>query len=131
MNYTAALATVDAKGDRNACVPIATSIVTDVPLEDVLKTFSLAGRRRRCATTGLVWLRANKLMGLRREPIPYQGKTVVTVERWLQRHHKGERLMVYMRGHVAAFDGHKIDDWSKGSRRRVTEVWRLVTEPTN
>jgi len=128
MNYTAARATVNAKGDRNACVPIATAIVADVSLEAVLRIFSVAGRQRGRATTEEIWRVAYKMLELKREPIPYQGKTVVTVERWLQRNHKGERLLVYMRGHVAAFDGHKIDDWSKGSRRVVKAVWRVAPE---
>jgi len=128
MNYTAARQQVGSRGDRNACVPIATAIVADIDLNKVLHVFRKAGRRKGCGVTRKIWSDAYLLLALKREPIPYQGKTVVTVERWLQRHHKGERLMVHMRGHVAAFDGHKIDDWSKGSRRRVKAVWRVVNE---
>jgi hypothetical protein len=126
MSYTTALAHICRSGDRNACVPIATSIVTGEPIEKVTAAFAQAGRKPCKGTSWSVWEAANELLGYGLMPVRYRGKTMVSVERWLQRNHPGKQFIVHCTGHAAAFDGQRIDDWSQGSRKRVKGVYKLV-----
>lgn len=53
-------------------------------------------------------------------------KTMITAERVLRLRYPGRKFLVRCRGHVSAFDGETLQDWTRGRRHRVTALIEVL-----
>ena len=91
--------------DRNNCTVIATAIVTGLPYPKVRDAFSAAGRRhgRGCKTS--VQQAAWAILGYRwiRTDHSERARTLITLQRYLERYDDTLPLLVYVSRHLTAF----------------------------
>ena len=120
--------TSKALGEKNVCVPLAVSIVTGEDFKVVLYAFEEAGRIKGRGTPWKVTQKAVESLGYKMVEGSFRwAKTARTAERELTRKCWGRPVLIDFNKHVAAWDGEKIDDWSRGRCLRTTgRVFKLV-----
>ena len=114
-------------GDENACAPIAVAIASGESFEDVMAAFELAGRKPKGTSHWGVILKAIDILGYKLAKNSIESKSVRTAERELRRYYPNEPLILDLPSHWAAWDGEIIDDWTRGSCKRVSgEIFKLI-----
>ena len=116
----------DEYNERNDCTVKACVILCGVTYEEAHAAMKAEGRRNRCRSPN--WhahIDAIKKLGFELIEEKFPGKTMVTLERDLKRYGGGRKYLIDVRGHVAAFDGKQIVDWTKGRRHRINGVYRV------
>ena len=124
----------DAFGERNDCTVVALTIACDVPYADAHATMKRCGRRNRCGAYPKQYKKAADKLGFTFVDITDRftsAKTLRTLEPKLRKRLPNQRAIVQVRGHVAAWDGEKIQDWSANSKRRICQIWAVVPEGEN
>lgn len=118
----------DEIGESNDCVVKAIAIACGVHYRDAHAACEAAGRvPGRGMYRGSYWPIFDKF-GYELVPAPYTARTMRTVERELQKKYRGVRAIVHVNGHVAAFDGARIQDWAANSKKRVTDVHLVIPQ---
>jgi len=122
----------DGKGHRNQCAPIAVSLVSGVPFDEVHELLVENGSRESKTSftrnTGAVEVLNTLGFKVQKIDIPKGIKTNITLEGRLPV--EGKFLVTY-RGHIAAVVGGKIEDWSVGRRIRVLEIYEVTKEDSH
>lgn len=115
-------------GEDNDCTVHALAIVTDVDYGTAHAELTKQGRQKGRGCNQFKWLPAvNELGYVWREVTGhFEGKTMNSLERELP---KGEKFLITIRGHIIAFDGNAILDYSKGRRYRIKQIWHVVPAP--
>lgn len=135
----------DYNHDTNMCGVIATSIVTERCYDDIYRDYKKLGRKDR---KGVKWDQmrdmlkrkgySTRLTHSRRQhwndPLDYDeapvllapknctGFTMKTIGRILDRN---KVYLVNCRGHIAAYKGGELQDWSVDTKRHVQLVWEV------
>ena len=107
-------------GDNNACAAIAISIVTGIPYNFVSEAFAEAGRKFRENAPNDVIMKAIDNMGLKLMMTSIDARNIRDAEKELQAKGRGFRIIVDSIDHWAAFDGEKIDDFTRDSDLETT-----------
>jgi hypothetical protein len=68
------------------------------------------------------WKEAARQLGFELVPVPHTAKTLISLERELDPAH---HYVVLVRGHLLAYAGGQIHDWSKGRRHIPKAVYRV------
>jgi len=118
-------------GERNDCTVKALAVALCAPYSVAHSTLAARGRITGRGCCEPVWGAAvQDLGGELRNVTQYVrnlgGRTVRSIERVLRQHFHGKRFLIGTRGHLLAFDGAEIVDWSRDGLRRVNRVY-LVT----
>lgn len=116
-----------AKGENKDCTVKALAVVCDIDYEMAHYALEEAGRKPRQGCRRSIQEQAVKSLNFTWEDVTsifYRegAKTMVTMERALRQRARGQKFLVYVDAHVAGFDGEKIIDWAKGTRRRIQQV---------
>ena len=116
-------------GDTNFCVPMALSLVSGKPFNDVNNILLTEGiRRKRSGVSRTAYMsRLETHFGITAVNVTSQvraagGKTIRTVARVLP---KG-RFLVGVRGHVVAVINGEVCDWTDNRMHRVLEVFEVI-----
>jgi hypothetical protein len=134
-------------GERNDCAVKALAVVSGQPYHIAHGQLRLAGRKPGRRTPESYTHEAARQLGLNLEvlhgwdyaspdkiihrALPQwhvlrrSGKTVATLERALRRHYPGQRFLIRTSGHILAFDGTEVQDWTKGRRHRVIAIIKV------
>ena len=152
MNYTEIKNSTAYKQDRNCCTVVASSIAFDIPFDQMLEVFKIAiGRRKNSGTVFGAWV--NKLaktynykleifyickdgkewswwkknkeitsLNNRIKKVTNSSLTVATAEKVLT---EGNYILG-CRGHVLALKNGIVEDWSRGSKRRIETIYKLT-----
>lgn len=113
------------KLERGDCTVKAVAVVCGVLYDVAHKAMAEAGRPLRGRSDWEMPHNAIRSLGFELVEEKFPGKTVVTLERDLQRYARGRKFYIEVRGHVVGFDGEKIVDWTQGRRHRVNKVYRV------
>lgn len=115
-----------AMNEKSDCTVKACVVLCGVSYADAHAAMKKLGRRNRSRSPN--WeshQTAIKGFGFELIEEKFPGKTVVTLERDLKRYGGGRKYLIEVRGHVLAFDGKQIVDWSAGRRHRVRAVHQV------
>jgi hypothetical protein len=112
-------------GETNDCTVKAVAIVTHSTYDDAWAELARRGRRPGRGANQGQWLPAVKNLGHNYVEVTghYQSKTIRTLAKELP---KGERFLVTVQGHLLAFDGETIADWTRGRLHRVKQIWHVA-----
>jgi hypothetical protein len=113
------------KGENNDCSVVALSIACGVDYQTAHDTLAALGRKEKRGVYMSVCHAAAKQLGFELVEEKFPGKTVVTLERDLKLYGGGRRYFIHVTGHFLAFDGSQVVDWAKGTRKRVSKVYRV------
>jgi hypothetical protein len=135
-------------GEENDCAVIAAAITTGASYAAAHKVLEGLGRKRgglspNYALTKAVMLLGRRFVmhfgwefgddGMRSNHISlppghalHKAKTMTTAERVLRQCYPGRKFLVRCRGHVSAFDGETLQDWTRGRRHRVTALIEVL-----
>lgn len=137
----------NAQGERNDCSVIAVAVVCGVSYATAHRAMAANGRRPRgraehgsteqsvrdlgCETRHLMGWDFSTPENVQHKTLPLyhvlrKGKTMTSIEPLLQRHYSGRRFLIGVRGHIAAFDGQRLQDWSQGRRHKVIKIVEVV-----
>lgn len=105
--------------EKSDCTVIALAVVAKIPYAKAHKQLADHGRLPRKGVTQSVWMSAYASAGLELKPISINAKTVRSAEVELAQRFQGQKVLLHTPGHIAAWDGKEIQDWSKGSTRKV------------
>lgn len=105
--------------EKSDCTVIALAVVAKIPYAKAHKQLADHGRRPGKGATRDVWMSAYKSAGMDLQPIEINAKTVRSAEAELAQRFQGRKVLLHTPGHIAAWDGKEIQDWSKGSTRKV------------
>ena len=113
--------------DRNCCTVIALAVVTDNNFATAARVMQGQGRRRNCGARAHQYLAALTVLGHHAYDVTsrIQAKTVRSIGPELAQRFPGIRFMIRVRGHLLAFDGWKIQDWSANRMKRIIQVWAI------
>lgn len=131
-----------ARKDRNNCVLKAFVLWTGLYYDEVYEAFRVAGRRHGCATYQWQASKAAKALGydlvidgflpsIIRKAYPENfGPKNITIghirhARLNEAFKPHGKMMLYVSGHIAFYDGEKVVDWSVNGSRRIVEIWFL------
>jgi len=115
-------------GENNDCVVKAIVLVTGFSYEKVHNYLRLKGRKFGKVTMRTLWKGLLPDFGVKITPVRFIGKTPKT----LRILHPEYPHLILSSGHVAAFVGGSIQDWSKGRQTRIKDVWKVeLGEPDN
>jgi hypothetical protein len=110
--------------EKSDCTVIALAVVAKMPYAKAHKTLAEHGRQPRQPTN--VWMNAYAAVGLKLQYIDLDNRTVRSVEPELAQKYAGQKVLLQTHNHVLAWDGKTIQDWTKGSTRRIKGAF-LVT----
>lgn len=112
-------------GEDNDCTVKALAIVTDSSYDEAHATLKARGRKKGKGTNMGQWLPAVEDLGHHYVKVTghFEGKTVNSIESELP---KGKKFYILVRGHLCAFDGTEVVDWTQGRRHRVTAVYHVA-----
>lgn len=135
MKTTYRTASVDSVGHRetNDCGVKALAIVCEVPYARAHAALKAVGRRDRKGTTHRQLMAAAQSLGfLVGDPEkPPKAKTMTSLPTALREAGLlGNRYIVWVPGHIAAFAGGKVEDWTSGRRHRIEAIYRVERVPT-
>lgn len=133
-SYHATLIQSGAYNEANDCTVIATAVVTGLDYGSAHQLLASYGRRPRCGLPPGHYHAAIAALGFTVQRIhldslrtPGQGGFgPVSIERVLRRWCRGRKFFVSFRGHVAAFDGERLADWTRGRRHHVRHVYEVI-----
>jgi hypothetical protein len=109
--------------DDNCCAVVALAITCQVSFG---KAFNLAKRLGRVTGKGTPWniiFASYEALGYKLVRVESYAKTVSSLSQHLP---STGRYLVHVRGHVLAFDGGTVKDWSEGRRHRIKDVYQVV-----
>lgn len=121
-----------ARGERNDCTVKALAVVMGAPYDAAHRTLEQHGRIRGRGCNRTVWLPALHALGGEYLDVTQAvrgagGRTVLSIEQVLQRGaFARRRFLILTRGHILAFDGERIVDWTQGRRHRVLAVLEVT-----
>lgn len=116
------------QGDKNFCVPLAFSIVSERPIQEVNQLMiDRKWRRKGCGSYQKDWMNMFDLLDLECHEITDQvrasgGKTVKSAIRVLD---PKASYVVKVSRHLLAIKGGKVQDWTEGRQHRVKQVWMV------
>ena len=113
------------KKERGDCTVKAVAVVCGVIYDVAHKAMAEAGRPLRGRSDWEMPHNAIRSLGFELVEENFPGKTLVTLERDLQRYARGRKFYIEVRGHVVGFNGEQVVDWTKGRRHRVIKVYRV------
>jgi hypothetical protein len=119
----------DALGEYNDCAVKAAAVTTGKPYSEAHKALADCGRRKRKGVYMHQWRNAVAALGHTVEDVPLDriySKTLATVEGELRRKWPGIRFAIETAGHLSSFDGEVVQDWARGSRRKVKAVYQVT-----
>lgn len=105
--------------EKSDCTVIALAVIAKIPYAKAHKQLADHGRLPRKGATQSMWMSAYKNAGLDLQPIAINAKTVKGAETELAQRFQGQKVLLHTPGHIAAWDGKEIQDWSKGSARKI------------
>ena len=108
------------------CVVKAFSVVMQRPYNTV---HSMLAARGRVIGKGMYekdYLPLLTDLGYELIDIQLSARTIKTGGRVLRERYHGHKALLWVIGHIAAFDGHRVQDWSSESHRRLTRVVLVV-----
>lgn len=111
-------------GEDNDCVVIALTLLSNEPYEKVHNLLRTLGRKSRKGTSDVVWTRALEHLSLKLRRVRTDAKTTMN----LRVPDFTCKYLILTTGHMAAFVGGKIQDWSYGRRTRLRKVWEVTTD---
>lgn len=124
--------------DRNDCTVISVAIACRVDYETAHKVMARCGRKPGHGAGREVYLKAVSMLGRwayhvvdkyeAKEDREFTSRTVRTLERELYKKARGRRFMIRVYGHLLAFNGVNICDWTKGRHHHVKEIWEVQDE---
>ena len=146
-NFAELRSTGDGRGERNDCSVIALALTCDTTYDAAHAALKKLGRRPRGRTR--IGLTEKGALELGRKTIHWFGwdhstpeniqhkalpigsplvkaKTMRTAERVLRKHFAGRKFLLFVEGHVAAFDGQSLQDWSKGRLHRIIKIIEVI-----
>ena len=127
MNYKSISAYAKAKGHTRYCSPLAVALTTGVDFDTVHELLVSEGYRKGInnTTDAKGTTEVIPLLGFNvdRIDIPEGVKTAITLSKGLPA--KGKYLICY-RGHVGAYIDGELEDWTKGKRKRVKEIYHIT-----
>ncbi|ASD50550.1 hypothetical protein FDI24_gp016 [Acidovorax phage ACP17] len=132
--YLAASAEKKARGERNDCTVIATSIVCGVSYEVAHAALEKFGRKPGVGAAPAVYLAAVKSLGFTVEKadlkvflnkIPRGGKCLTsnTAARFPHIFEGQPPMMVSTKDHCFAIVDNKVHDWAAGRQLRIRQIW--------
>ena len=133
------------KNERNDCVVKALAIVCDLPYDVVHSALAKHGRKNCQVTRRWVTTAALKELGFSARAWTYQERRAMIASypgahsnlQNITVHHpvrfaaawSGQPpTLLFMNGHVAALRDDLVHDWTKGTSRRVCEIWTITKE---
>ena len=148
MNFDALSGESASLGEDNDCAVIAAAITTGASYATAHKALEALGRKPGRMSPNYALTKAVTLLGrayvthfgwkfgddgMRSEHVSLppghalcKAKTMTTAERILRQCYPGRKFLVRCRGHVSAFDGETLQDWTSGRRHRVTALIEVV-----
>lgn len=118
----------DSLNERRDCAVVAASLACRVDYKKTHALFKILGRRDGDGTPRSIQSHAVRLLGCDVEKIRYPVQkngnryTPITIGKLCNRGY----WMVFVSGHVLAVINGEVQDWSEGTRRRITEVWKVT-----
>jgi hypothetical protein len=110
-------------GEHNDCAVTAVSCATGFNYQHVHALFAKHGRRRNGRTPMGITEKVVRELGFRMVREQVKAKSVVTIERELM---KDRSYLIRTRGHILAFAEGCIQDWTKGRRHHVRQVYWIT-----
>lgn len=126
INYDGLRQVASSMGETNDCSVKALSIVTQTDYRKVHAMLAERGRKKGKGSYIYQYMPLLDSLGYDYFDIQVESRTVKTVELELSRKYPGTKALVWVRGHIAAFNGRNIDDWSAGRQHRVQKVVLVV-----
>lgn len=109
--------------EHNDCAVRAVALVCDVDYRLAHKVMKNHGRKDRHRTWNYVTQGAIEWFGFDVERVSVRAKTTRTLGREFR--NKPGKYLVFVRGHVFAVVGGRVEDWSKGRLHRIKKVYRV------
>ncbi len=116
--------------ETNDCTVIATSVVTGWSYSEAHAALKAAGRKNRKGFSQYRYHDVIRQSGFTIDRITgqFQSKTVRTIERELAANWGGAKIMVNVQGHVLAWNGKEIVDWSAGRQHHIRGVYLVYKD---
>jgi hypothetical protein len=116
-----------ASGDHSFCVPLAYSVVTGIPFNDINNMMIKSGiRRKGSGVSSAHWKPFSTTVGVQLEDITdvvrHSARTVRTAARLLKR----GKFLIQVRGHLLAVVDGVVHDWTKERQHRIIRVFRVL-----
>ena len=113
--------------DKNCCTVVASSLAFDVPFPEVQKFYAKNGRKKFKGlhpdkTDELILKMANTHKYNVFLVPHYKGMTVNNFDEY----YPLGRFIIGMSRHVATCIDGGVEDWSEGTKKRITRVWQIV-----
>lgn len=123
--YTELRLASDAFNEDNDCTVKGVALVTDCGYETAHQTLAELGRKKGQGCNRFTWLPAVEKIGYHYTEVTgaFSGKTVNSIEAELP---KGEKFLITVRGHLLAFDGEAIVDFTAGRRHRILNIFHVA-----
>lgn len=113
-----------AMNERNDCVVCAVALASGEPYEVIHRMLAAKGRRRRCRTFGQQWKPVLEQLGF--ELIDVRGWFDARTARTLRAELPVRgTFLIRVTGHIFCVREGVWADWSAGTCKRVTNVWRV------
>lgn len=120
----------NAEKDNNDCTVIAVAVTTGISYEEAQTGLGILGRRRNHGCNSQIYHSLIRQIGFNIDRIRVASKTVRTVERELAEKWGGCKVLINVRGHVLAWDGAKVVDWSAGRGHRIRDCYLIYKGDT-
>lgn len=128
MNYAKAAVISNEAFETNDCTVKAVAIACNVAYRVAHKAMANQGRKNRQGSYVPNIHRAIESLGYKVERVETTAKTVTTLEKdsALRKGH----FVAYISRHILAVKDGVVEDWSRGSRRRIESVYRVTPNAT-
>ena len=129
--------------EDNDCTVISMSVVCGMPYAEAHAILAKAGRKPRKGFSRFKVHNEIRQLGFTITEIPsakveswqvpsfihqFESKTVRTLERELAQHYGGCKILIYVAGHVAGWNGKEIVDWSAGRQQRIQSMYLVYKD---
>lgn len=116
--------------ETNDCTVRAITATTGLPYATCHEALRRRGRKNRCGAYNRQWRAAVEDLGFElvdmTELFRKRGaRTVRTAQRFLPR---GRKFILWVKGHVAGWNGEQLLDWSDGRLHRIKAVFEVVAK---
>lgn len=143
MSYRDAELAADRMGETNDCAVRAIAVSCGVSYKEAHEALRTQGRKKRGGASNFQWIAAIRELGFHvnevtghfqaeefdatgRKPLVF--KTALKAPEHLD---PDRRFILQSSGHVAAWNGEEIVDWSKGTRTRIRQIFEVAADATD